>query len=58
MNMEKRLSFLSALLKKIPNTHKHHAAGQRQAIITSAGTKRGLLIGVKTHTLTCVMGIR
>lgn len=45
-------------IEKNPNTHKHHAPGQGQAIITSAGTKRELLIGVKTHTLTCVVGIR
>lgn len=43
---------------KKANTRKHHEPGRRQAIITSAGTKRELLIGVKTHTPTGVMGIR
>jgi len=43
--------------KKNPNTDKHQAPGQRQAIITSAGTKRELLIGVKTHTLTFVLWV-
>ncbi len=56
MNIEKAFSL--CLFKKIQIHTNTMRLARRQAIITSAGTKRELLIGVKTHTLTCVMGIR